>query len=185
MIYVTHDQTEAMTMGDRIVVMKDGLIQQFDTPKVLYDSPCNLFVAGFIGSPQMNFMDAKVGVNGKDVTLKIGDQDLKVPDDKKQALIDGGYDGKTVVLGIRPENITDDADFLAAHPDSIIKSKINVYEMLGAEVFLYFDVEGAQVTARVYPSTPLKMGSDATFALDMTKIHLFDKETEKNILFAE
>ena len=133
----------------------------------------------------MNFMDAKVSVNGNDVALKIGEQDLKVPDDKKQALIDGVYDGKTVVLGIRPENITDDADFLAAHPDSIIKSKINVYEMLGAEVFLYFDVEGAQVTARVDPSTPLKMGSNATFALDMTKIHLFDKETEKNILFAE
>ena len=184
-IYVTHDQTEAMTLGTRIVVMKDGIVQQIDTPNNLYNKPCNLFVAGFIGSPQMNFMDAKVGVNGKDVTLKIGDQDLKVPDDKKQALIDGGYDGKTVVLGIRPENITDDADFLAAHPDSIIKSKINVYEMLGAEVFLYFDVEGAQVTARVDPSTPLKMGSDATFALDMTKIHLFDKETEKNILFAE
>ena len=169
-IYVTHDQTEAMTLGTRIVVM---------------NKPCNLFVAGFIGSPQMNFMDAKVSVNGNDVALKIGEQDLKVPDDKKQALIDGGYDGKTVVLGIRPENITDDADFLAAHPDSIIKSKINVYEMLGAEVFLYFDVEGAQVTARVDPSTPLKMGSNATFALDMTKIHLFDKETEKNILFAE
>ena len=167
------------------VVMKDGIVQQIDTPNNLYNKPCNLFVAGFIGSPQMNFMDAKVGVNGSDVTLKIGEQDLKVPDDKKQALIDGGYDGKTVVLGIRPENITDDAEFLAAHPDSIIKSKINVYEMLGAEVFLYFDVEGAQVTARVDPSTPLKMGSDATFALDMSKIHLFDKETEKNILFAE
>lgn len=184
-IYVTHDQTEAMTLGTRIVVMKDGIVQQIDTPNNLYNKPCNLFVAGFIGSPQMNFMDAKVGVNGSDVTLRIGEQDLKVPDDKKQALIDGGCDGKAVVLGIRPENITDDADFLAAHPDSIIKSKINVYEMLGAEVFLYFDVEGAQVTARVDPSTPLKMGSDATFALDMTKIHLFDKETEKNILFAE
>lgn len=182
-IYVTHDQTEAMTLGTRIVVMKDGIVQQIDTPNNLYNKPCNLFVAGFIGSPQMNFMDAKVTVSGNDVMLKIGDQDLKVPDDKKQPLIDGGYDGKVVVLGIRPENITDDADFLAAHPDCIIKSKINVYEMLGAEVFLYFDVEGSQVTARVDPSTPLKMGSDATFALDMDKIHLFDKETEENILF--
>ena len=93
--------------------------------------------------------------------------------------------GKVVVLGIRPENITDNAEFMAAHPDCLIKSKIDVYEMLGAEVFLYFDVEGAQVTARVDPSTPLKMGSDATFALDMDKIHLFDKETEENILYKE
>ena len=180
-IYVTHDQTEAMTLGTRIVVMKDGVVQQVDTPQNLYNSPCNLFVAGFIGSPQMNFLDAVVKVAGNDVTLQIGKQTLKVPADKKQALIDGGYDGKTVVLGIRPEDVHDDPDFIAANKDSVISSKIKVYELLGAEVFLYFDVEGTQMTARVNPRTTLRTGDDATFALDMNRIHLFDKETELTI----
>ena len=182
-IYVTHDQTEAMTLGTRIVVMKQGVVQQIDTPDNLYSRPCNLFVAGFIGSPQMNFMDAKVSVDGENVTLAVGEHVLHVPEDKKQALIDGGYDGKTVVLGIRPEDISDEEEFIKANPDCVIRSKIKVYEMLGAEAYLYFDVEGTQVTARVNSNTQLRQGSDAVFALDMSKIHLFDKETEKNILF--
>ena len=182
-IYVTHDQTEAMTLGTRIVVMKQGVVQQIDTPDNLYSRPCNLFVAGFIGSPQMNFMDAKVSVDGGNVTLAVGEHVLHVPEDKKQALIDGGYDGKTVVLGIRPEDISDDEEFIEANPDCVIRSKLKVYEMLGAEAYLYFDVEGTQVTARVNSNTQLRQGSDAVFALDMSKIHLFDKETEKNILF--
>ena len=181
MIYVTHDQTEAMTLGTRIVVMKDGVIQQVDTPTNLYNSPINLFVAGFIGSPQMNFLDAEVGVSGGDVTLTVGNQVLKVPASKKQSLIDGNYAGKTVVLGIRPENIHDEESFIASNPDSVIKSNIKVYELLGAEVYLYFDVEGTQMTARVNPRTALRTGDDATFALDMEKIHVFDKETELTI----
>ena len=181
MIYVTHDQTEAMTLGTRIVVMKDGVIQQVDTPTNLYNAPLNLFVAGFIGSPQMNFLDAHVGVSGGDVTLTVGNQVLKVPASKKQALIDGGYEGKTVVLGIRPENINDEEAFISANPDSVIHSNIKVYELLGAEVYLYFDVEGTQMTARVNPRTTLRTGDDATFALDMEKIHVFDKETELTI----
>ena len=184
-IYVTHDQTEAMTLGTRIVVMKDGIVQQINTPEFLYSMPINLFVAGFIGSPQMNFMDAVVEVKDGDALLHIGENTLKVPEDRKAALIDGGYDGKTVVLGIRPENIKDDADFLAAHEDSQVKSVVNVKEMLGAEVFLYFDVNGHETIARVEPETPLKTGSDAVFALDMTKIHLFDKDTELNLLYKE
>ncbi|MBQ5484518.1 MAG: sn-glycerol-3-phosphate ABC transporter ATP-binding protein UgpC, partial [Lachnospiraceae bacterium] len=103
-IYVTHDQTEAMTLGTRIVVMKDGVVQQIDSPQVLYSQPKNLFVAGFIGSPQMNFLDAKITANGNQVTATVGDAKLAVPADKAKALIDGGYDGKTVVLGIRPED---------------------------------------------------------------------------------
>ena len=181
MVYVTHDQTEAMTLGTRIVVMKDGLIMQVDTPSNLYNAPQNLFVAGFIGSPQMNFLDAEVGVRGDDVTLTVGDSILKVPASKKQALIDGDYNGKSVVLGIRPENIHDEETFIASNPDSVIKSNIKVYELLGAEVYLYFDVEGTQMTARVNPRTTLRTGDDATFALDMEKIHLFDKETELTI----
>ena len=184
-IYVTHDQTEAMTLGTRIVVMKDGIVQQINTPEHLYSKPCNLFVAGFIGSPQMNFMDANVEVRGGDVFLHVGENELRVPNDKKQVLIDGGYDGKTVVLGIRPEDIYDEELFKETSPDSIIKTKIEVREMLGAEVFLYFDVNGHQLTARVNPKSNLQFGDDAEFALDMSKIHLFDKETELNLLYQE
>ena len=181
-IYVTHDQTEAMTLGTRIVVMKDGLVQQIDTPENLYNNPCNLFVAGFIGSPQMNFMDGKVEVKGKDVFLNIAGSALKLPAEKGKVLIDGGYDGKTVVLGIRPEHFMDGR---TATADSVIKSRIDVRELLGAEVFLYFDVDGKQCTARVAPEVDLVQGMDAQFALDMSKIHLFDKETEKSLLYAE
>ena len=177
-IYVTHDQTEAMTLGTRIVVMKDGVVQQVDTPQNLYNAPGNLFVAGFIGSPQMNFLDATVKVNGKDVTLQVGNYSLKLPENKAKALIDGGYDGKTVVMGIRPENVTDDA---TVFPESTVEAKINVYELLGAEVFLYFDVEGFNMTARVDPHTASRTGDTVKFGLDMTKVHVFDKETELTI----
>ena len=131
-----------------------------------------------MGSPQMNFLDATVKVNGKDVTLQVGNYSLKLPENKAKALIDGGYDGKTVVMGIRPENVTDDA---TAFPESTVEAKINVYELLGAEVFLYFDIEGTQMTARVNPRTTLRTGDKAVFALDMEKIHVFDKETELTI----
>ena len=180
-IYVTHDQTEAMTLGTRIVVMKDGVVQRHDHQQTLYNTPCNLFVAGFIGSPQMNFMDAVCSVKGDDVTLTVGKHVLKVPASKKQALINGNYDGKTVVLGIRPEDVHDSQAFISNSPDSIIESEIKVYELLGAEVFLYFDVEGTQMTARVNPRTTLRTGDKAVFALDMEKIHVFDKETELTI----
>ena len=180
-IYVTHDQTEAMTLGTRIVVMKDGVVQQVDTPQNLYNTPCNLFVAGFIGSPQMNFMDAVVDIKGNDVTLTVGKHTLKVPASKKQALIDGGYNGRTVVLGIRPEDVHDSQAFISNSPDSVIESTIKVYELLGAEVYLYFDLEGTQMTARVNPRTTLRNGDHAVFALDMEKIHIFDKETELTI----
>ena len=179
-IYVTHDQVEAMTLGSRIVVMKDGYVQQVDTPQNLYNKPCNLFVAGFIGSPQMNFFDAVCKVNGSDVTLTIGNSVFPVPADKAKALIDGGYDGKTVVLGIRPENVNE------ATPEDLdkgatISADIKFYELLGAEVYLYFDLEGMQMTARTAASTSLKQGSKAQFSLDMNKIHVFDKETEQTI----
>ena len=177
-IYVTHDQTEAMTLGTRIVVMKDGVVQQVDTPKNLYDNPCNLFVAGFIGSPQMNFLDAVCHVKGEDVILQIGKTTLAVPASKKKALIDGGYDGKTVVLGIRPEHVSDEQMAIAAHSESVIEGDITVYELLGAEVYLYFDIEGFHLTARVNPRTTARTGDKVKFALDMEKIHVFDKETE-------
>ena len=180
-IYVTHDQTEAMTLGTRIIVMKDGVVQQVDTPQNLYNKPGNLFVAGFIGSPQMNFLDATVKVEGGKVKLKVGDSVLALPDYKAKAVIDGGYDGKTVTLGIRPEDVHDAPDFIAANPNSVIESDIKVYELLGAEVFLYFDYAGSQMTARVNPSTKTRTGDHTKFALDMDKVHLFDKETELTI----
>ena len=180
-IYVTHDQTEAMTLGTRIVVMKDGIVQQVDSPQNLYNKPCNMFVAGFIGSPQMNFIDALVEKDGEDVVLKAAGHKLKIEGEKKTALVNGGYIGKTVVLGIRPEDVHDSEEFIACSPDSVIKTKIKLYELLGAEVFLYFDLEGTQFTARVNPRTTLRTGDEAVFALDMNKVHLFDKETEVTI----
>ena len=180
-IYVTHDQTEAMTLGTRIVVMNGGIVQQVDTPQVLYDKPNNLFVAGFIGSPQMNFVDALCCVEGDGVILSLQDADIRLPKDKAKKLIDGGYDGKRVVLGIRPEDIHDDPEYLAAHRDTVITAKIRVYEMLGAEVFLYFDYDGANMTARVKPDTKARTNDMIDFALDPEKIHVFDKETELTI----
>ena len=180
-IYVTHDQTEAMTLGTRIVVMKDGVVQQVDSPTNLYSKPGNLFVAGFIGSPQMNFLDAKVNVKGKEVSLQVGPHAIKLPAAKAQKLIDGGYAGKTVVMGIRPEDVHDEEAFIAANPDTIVDATIHVYELLGAEVFLYFDVEGFNMTARVDPRTTARTGDNVRFALDPEKIHVFDKETELTI----
>jgi multiple sugar transport system ATP-binding protein len=180
-IYVTHDQTEAMTLGTRIVVMKDGVVQQIDTPQNLYDHPCNQFVAGFIGSPQMNFMDAAVKVEGRDVVLTVGDTKLKVSGKKAENIINGGYDGKNIVLGIRPEDVHDDEAYLEKFKDATIETQIRVYELLGAEVFLYFDFAGAQMTARVNPRTSARAGSTVRFAFDMDKTHFFDKETQVTI----
>ena len=178
-IYVTHDQTEAMTLGTRIVVMKDGVVQQVDTPQNLYNAPGNLFVAGFIGSPQMNMVDAKVDVQGSDVFLKIGTTSIKLPAAKAEKV--KAYNGKTVIMGIRPEDMSDDADKVAAAGAGALDAKIEVYELLGAEVFLYFTIEGANFTARVNPRTTTRTGDNVKFAVDVEKIHVFDKETELTI----
>ena len=177
-IYVTHDQTEAMTLGTRIVVMKDGVVQQIDSPQNLYDSPANLFVAGFMGSPQMNFLDAVVKIDGGKTYLTVAGKDIPVPAEKAASLV--AYNGKTVILGIRPENITDDPAALAT-ADVVYESTVNVYELLGAEVFLYFEVDGKNVTARVKPTTTARAGSVVQFSFDTSKMHVFDKETEKTI----
>ena len=180
-IYVTHDQTEAMTMGTRIVVMKDGFIQQVDTPQHLYDMPCNMFVAGFIGSPQMNFIDAKVVVSGSEVRLMFGSNSIKLPENKAKKLIDNGYEDKTVTFGIRPEDIKDEEMFISNSPDTTLEATVKVYEMLGAEVFLYFTVETFDITVRVNPRTTARPGDTIKIALDGSKIHLFDKETQETI----
>ncbi len=180
-IYVTHDQTEAMTLGTRIVVMKDGVIQQVDTPQNLYEKPQNLFVAGFMGSPQMNFVDATVSVNGDVATLKVADLAIALPPAKSKKLIDGGYDGKVVTFGIRPEDIYDSQMMIEAKADSTFETTIRVYELIGAEVFLYADIAETSITARVDPRTTARPGDKVKFAIDVEKIHVFDKETEKII----
>ena len=180
-IYVTHDQTEAMTLGTRIVVMSAGVIMQVDTPQKLYDQPDNLFVAGFIGSPQMNFLDAVCEVKGADVFLNVGPSKIQLPPAKAKKLIDGGYADKTVVLGIRPEDVQDSPMFISSSPNTVIEATIRVYEMLGAEVYLYFDYEGSSMTARVDPRTTARTGDTVKFAFDAEKIHVFDKETELTI----
>ena len=180
-IYVTHDQTEALTLGTRIVVMKDGVVQQVDSPLDLYMRPNNLFVAGFIGSPQMNFIDAKVVVSGSEVRLMFGSNSIKLPENKAKKLIDNGYEDKTVTFGIRPEDIKDEEMFISNSPDTTLEATVKVYEMLGAEVFLYFTIETFDITVRVNPRTTARPGDTIKIALDGSKIHLFDKETQETI----
>ncbi|MCL2198013.1 MAG: sn-glycerol-3-phosphate ABC transporter ATP-binding protein UgpC [Defluviitaleaceae bacterium] len=180
-IYVTHDQTEAMTLGTRIVVMKDGVAQQVDSPINLYNKPKNLFVASFIGSPQMNLVDATVDQRGNDVYLLFGDHPIKLPEAKAKALVDGGYHGKTVVMGIRPEDMDDSEMKISTSPDSLIKADVEVTELLGAEIYLYLLCAEQQMTARVDPRCTAKSGDTITLALDAQRIHIFDKDTEQAI----
>ena len=179
-IYVTHDQTEAMTLGTRIVVMKDGVVQQVDTPQNLYEKPANLFVAGFMGSPQMNFIDAEVVVSGDTASLRVADQLIELPPAKAKKVIEGGYAGKTVTFGIRPEDV-DDSEVVVSTSKAVFESTINVYELLGAEVYLYFDLDQFPITARVDARTTARPGDKVKFAFDVEKIHIFDKETEETI----
>ena len=180
-IYVTHDQTEAMTLGTRIVVLKDGVIMQVDSPQKLYNEPNNLFVAGFIGSPQMNFIDAVCKVEGERVTLNFEKTSVVLPPAKAKKLIDGGYNGKTVVMGIRPEDIGDSEIEIEAHQDCAFEADVTGYELLGSEVLLYFKVAGTSMTAKVDSRTTARMGDHITLAIDPEKIHCFDKETELTI----
>ena len=150
-IYVTHDQTEAMTMGDRIVVMRDGFIQQVDTPQNLYDAPVNEFVAGFMGSPQMNFIDATLNKSGSDYTLTFGSTTIKIPSNKLGgATVDlNTYIGKEVVFGIRPEDVHDEPELLERWSDAKTKAEVEVTELMGAETYLYLNCEGNAITAMI------------------------------------
>ena len=191
-IYVTHDQTEAMTMGDRIVVMKDGYIQQIDTPTNLYNSPVNQFVAGFIGSPQMNFIDSKLlKQNGKYV-VEFGSEDTKtsrgvkyqveIPEAKVDAEALEPLVDQEVVLGIRPECIHDEEMFISAAKTGVINCQVEVTEMMGAETYLYLNCEGINLTARVSPRSTARPQDEIQVAIDPNRIHLFDKETEKTVI---
>ncbi len=180
-IYVTHDQTEAMTMGDRIVVMKDGVIQQVDTPQKLYDKPYNMFVAGFIGSPQMNFLDAVVSIRDSQIYLILADNEINVTSVFKDEKRIYDYDGKRVKLGIRPEDITNDAQYVKKNADKVITASLEVNEMMGSETYLYLDYSGEKIVARV--NAPATEGEVNLLAIKTDKIHLFDPKTTINILF--
>ena len=182
-IYVTHDQTEAMTMGTRIVVMKDGFIQQVDSPTELYDNPVNTFVAGFIGMPPMNFINATINVEGDDVYVAFENTSIKLaPSYCVPEVIE--RDGTEVIFGIRPEALTDDGTYVSMHPEAAFSADVDVVEMLGAETYLYVTVNGSlPLTARVDPTTSeSRVGEVVDIAVDTNRVHLFDKDTEQSII---
>ncbi|MBC2576863.1 ABC transporter ATP-binding protein [Peptostreptococcus canis] len=186
-IYVTHDQVEAMTMGDRIVVMKDGIVQQINKPKVLYDNPVNKFVASFIGSPQMNFLNVELLEEGKDVVAKLEGKDLKfvIPGGKAVFLKEKGYIGKKVVLGIRPEDIHREKVFLDMSQESMFEATVIIRELMGSEIFAYIELLGNEMIAKFDGRNDVNPGDKLKLALDMNRVHFFDLETEENILFTE
>lgn len=187
-IYVTHDQTEAMTLGTKIVVMKDGLIQQVGAPQSIYDNPVNLFVAGFLGSPSMNFFRCTVKAEENNRTALLLDDAKTV----KKVYLDGTrgkqiadrYNGRHVILGIRPEDIyeLDEAKKLGIENDSVdVDEPVVNREMLGAEVILYFDEQGKTLAVRLSPENQTQVGEKVSLYFDMEKAHVFDPETEENI----
>ena len=204
-IYVTHDQVEAMTMGTRIVVMKDGFIQQVDAPQKLYDYPANKFVAGFIGTPQMNFFNAQLTGTPDRVCVEFEGNTVVLPKAKSATII--GLDeylntGKPVIFGVRPEDMHDDANFIASAPEATVDVVVDVVEKLGAETQLYcvFDRNDSaedseqikslvdsesQMIARVDSRTTTERGQRIKLAIDIMHSHLFDKETELTILEGE
>ena len=181
-IYVTHDQVEAMTMASRIVVMKDGLIQQVDTPQQLYDNPCNMFVAGFIGTPQMNFLNATLAKKGDDVYAQIGSNEFKLPAEKAQNEDLQAYVGKEVILGVRPECIHDEPMYLSSFEDWTTDVDVDVTELMGAETYLYLTLGETNLISRVSSRTKAKSGDTIKVAFDVSHAHIFDKETEKVIV---
>ena len=198
-IYVTHDQVEAMTMATRIVVMKDGLIQQVDTPQHLYDKPCNIFVAGFIGTPQMNFIGGTLTQpkGSKDVYFNFNGNALKLPAEKNAEGVLDEYIGKEVIAGLRPECIHDDPSHLSMFPESCIDVDVDVTELMGAEIYLYLnsfepetesgsnkyiEKEPTKITARVSSRSTSRAGDKIRVALDVSRIHIFDKDTERCIV---
>ena len=187
-IYVTHDQTEAMTLGTKIVVMKDGLIQQVGAPQSIYDNPVNLFVAGFLGSPSMNFFRFTVKAEENNRTALLLDDAKTV----KKVYLDGTrgkqiadrYNGRHVILGIRPEDIYefDEAKKLGIENESVdVDEPVVNREMLGAEVILYFDEQGKTLAVRLSPENQTQVGEKVSLYFDMEKAHVFDPETEENI----
>ena len=181
-IYVTHDQVEAMTMATRIVVMKDGLIQQVDTPQNLYDNPTNIFVAGFIGTPQMNFINSSLEKKGEDLYVDFAGTAIKLPAEKANNPALKEYIGKEIVLGLRPECIHDEPMYLSNFADSVIDTYVEVTELMGAEIYLYLVVEEQNLIARVSSRSQARSGDTIKVAIDTSRLHIFDKDTERCIV---
>jgi multiple sugar transport system ATP-binding protein len=178
-IYVTHDQVEAMTMGTRVVVLKDGLLQQVDTPQNLYNRPANLFVAGFIGSPAMNFFDATVVPEDGDLYVDGGTFRVRVPPGKTQALLP--YKGKRITFGIRPDDVHDPHFTPPNITPGKIKAQVDVTELMGNEVFAYLLTGEKSFAGRFDPRTGVRMGDTIEAVLNMDNMHAFDPQTEKAI----
>ncbi|WP_413375598.1 ABC transporter ATP-binding protein [Alkalihalobacillus sp. 1P02AB] len=179
-IYVTHDQTEAMTMATRIVIMKDGVIQQVGAPKEVYDTPTNIFVGGFIGSPAMNFLHGTIQNEHFILSDKVS---FKLPIKYVNALEEQGYSNKEIILGVRPEDIYDSQFFNRITTPEKITAKIEVAELMGSETYLYTKIENQDLIARIPSRTDLSSGADLLLTLDMDKIHFFDVKTENRIQF--
>ncbi len=178
-IYVTHDQIEAMTMGDRIVVMKDGVVQQVGRPLDIYDNPNNVFVAGFIGTPPMNFMEGVLKQEGGRLYVDMETFKIYVPEGKFKTA--EKYIDKEVIFGIRPENITDLDDTPNALPENIVTAQVDVTELIGSETYLWVSSGPHNFIARVNAHTKAEDGAEHKLVFNNQKIHLFDKETEKAI----
>ena len=180
-IYVTHDQTEAMTMGDRIVIMKDGVVQQVATPMEVYNNPSNVFVAGFIGSPQMNFFEAKIEEVSGLCHLKFDGKMLVFSKGKSDEIIRRGYSGKEVIAGVRPEDIKCSPDH-ADENENMIQGVVDLAEMLGAESYLYLESDGIRFIARVDGKDLYHNKQKVSIIMDQERIHLFDKETKESVM---
>ncbi|MCL5026752.1 MAG: sn-glycerol-3-phosphate ABC transporter ATP-binding protein UgpC [Chloroflexi bacterium] len=176
-IYVTHDQMEAMTMGSRIAVLKDGLLQQLDTPQRLYDHPANVFVAGFIGSPAMNFFDGHLATSNGDVFIEGDSFRLKVPKEKAEKLR-GAQNGE-IVLGIRPEDIVDRAFVPNASPEECLTVGVDVVEPMGSELFVYLTLGSYNFVARMDPRSQVRAGQKMDVVFTMGQMHAFDRRTEQ------
>lgn len=177
-IYVTHDQTEALTMANRIVILNDGKIMQVGTPKEVYDSPDNLFVAQFIGSPSMNIFDGKVNNN----ILKIGQTEIRISEAQARLLKNKGYENKPIKFGIRPEDIRDEPLVIQPSISSPFNSIVKVNELLGSEVMIYSEIEGTEFVAKLDSRNQSEPGEEITLAFDMNKGHFFDYTTEERIV---
>jgi multiple sugar transport system ATP-binding protein len=179
-VYVTHDQTEAMTMGDRIVVMKDGFIQQVDTPMKLYQEPANLFVAKFIGSPAMNFLTARLVEKAGVLSLAAPGVVLPVAVAHRARLLP--HAGKEVIIGIRPDAIHDEESFLVAHREWCLDVRIDVVEPMGSESYIYFSLNAENIVARVSPASSARVMTAHCVAFDMDQAHYFDPQTQEAIV---
>ncbi|MCU6710209.1 ABC transporter ATP-binding protein [Paenibacillus sp. J5C_2022] len=181
-IYVTHDQTEAMTMGDRIVVMKDGLIQQVDTPEDIYNLPNNMFVAKFIGSPSMNFIEGKLKGNESVIEFHTRRFTLIVPEGKAESLRRSGMINRYVVLGIRPENISLEPILFETYPDAVVSGMHKLSELMGPDRYLFIDAGTSNpVVIRTNPMRKFDEDEKMNFAFDMSKALFFDKDSGKRL----